>query len=200
MKLNRIERWVVNNSLRVMLQRMEMNRFLRMAKPHPGATILEVGCGRGAGGRLIMAALEPRQLHLLDLDPGMVEKAKASLPWSQKENVFCHVGDATHLPFQSNTLDALFGFGFLHHVVEWQAAIAEIVRVLRPGGIYFMEELYPSLYQNGLTKWILCHPAENRFVSHDLKEAMTRAGIPLRQVIEFKKVGILGVAVKEGSP
>jgi cyclopropane fatty-acyl-phospholipid synthase-like methyltransferase len=49
MKRNRIEKGVVNNAFRVMLQRMETSRFLRMAALDPGATILKVGCGRGAG-------------------------------------------------------------------------------------------------------------------------------------------------------
>ncbi|MFZ0450618.1 MAG: class I SAM-dependent methyltransferase [Desulfatiglandaceae bacterium] len=200
MKLNRVERWVVNNSLRVMLQRMEMNRFRRMAALHPGATILEIGCGRGAGGRLIMEAFQPGHLHLLDLDPRMVEKAQASLSRREKSTVFCHVGDAIRLPFRSSALDALFGFGFLHHVPEWQAAVGEIARVLKPGGIYYMEELYPSLYQNWLTRRILRHPPENRFRSHDLRETITKAGMDLKEVFEFRKVGILGVAVKEGAP
>jgi len=197
MKLNRIEKWVVNNSFRVMLQRMEMSRFLRMAPLDPGGTILEVGCGRGAGGRLIMEAFQPRWLHLLDLDPRMVKKASATLAGKKKKNVFCHVGDATHLPFRSGALDALFGFGFLHHVVDWEAAVGETARVLKPGGLYFMEELYPSLYQNWLTKIILRHPPENRFKSHDLKEAMTRERLELKEVLEFRKVGILGVAIKQ---
>ncbi len=197
MKLNRVEKWVVNNSLRVMAQSFEMKRFLRMAPLHPGATILEVGCGRGAGGRLILKALQPGQLHLLDLDPRMVEKAMKLFSGEDEKNIFCQVADATHLPFRSGSVDALFGFGFLHHVPVWQAAVGEIARVLKSGGTYFMEELYPSLYQNWLTKRILRHPPENRFESLDLKEAMTKEGMDLKEVFEFSKMGILGVAIKQ---
>jgi len=197
MKLNRIEKWVVNNSIRVMVQRVEMSRFLRTSALGPGGTILEVGCGRGAGGRLIRKAFQPGQLHLLDLDPRMVEKARASFAGTKQRGVFCHVGDATHLPFRSGALDALFGFGFLHHVVDWEAAVGETARVLKPGGLYFMEELYPSLYQNWLTKRILRHPPENRFKSRDLKEAMAREGLELKEVLEFRQVGILGVAIRQ---
>jgi ubiquinone/menaquinone biosynthesis C-methylase UbiE len=85
-------------------------------------------------------------------------------------------------------------------VPEWQAAVGEIARVLRPGGLYFMEELYPSLYQNWLTKRILRHPPENRFGGRDLKEVMEKEGMQLKEVLEFRWVGILGVAIKEKSP
>lgn len=194
-----MERWVVNNSLRVMAQRLEMRQFLRMAPLHPGATVLEVGCGRGAGGRLILKALRPKVLCLMDFDPRMVRKAQQSLSHAEKKLISCEAGDAVHLPFKNGAFDALFGFGFLHHVPNWQAAVGEISRVLKPGGIYFMEDLYPSFYQNLLTRHLLRHPRENRFESRDLKHILTESGLSLRNLREWKKVGILGVAIKQSS-
>jgi hypothetical protein len=67
---------------------------------------------------------------------------------------------------------------------------------VKTGVLYFMEEYYPTFYQNIISKHILLHPKEDRFRSHDLKEALQSIGLPLVDVLEFKKVGILGVAVK----
>lgn len=196
MKLNWAERWVVNNPIRVFQQHIEINWFRHMMPLKPGATILEIGCGRGAGAKLIHRTFKPAQLHILDLDIKMIQGAKAYLSGSTKDIMMMYVGDAIDLPFKSNALDALFGFGFLHHVPNWRLALLEIARVLKSGGAYYMEELYPSLYQNVITKRILLHPEHDRFASNDLRSELDAAGLNLIHSFELKKMGILGVATK----
>jgi SAM-dependent methyltransferase len=108
------------------------------------------------------------------------------------------VGDALHLPFEDASLDAVFGFGFLHHVVLWRDALSEVARVLRDGGVYYIEEFYPAAYQNFITRRILVHPGEDRFYRDDLLGELTGAGMPLRDAFELTSFWILGVAVKQG--
>ena len=196
MKLNWAERWVVNNPSRVMQQQLEIKMMRRMMPMPPGAKILEVGCGRGAGARFIRKAFRPAQLHILDIDIQMIQKAAIYLSPHERKQISLSVGDATRLPFKSASLDALFGFGFLHHVLDWRAALYEVSRVLKKGGYYYIEELYPSLYQNVITKRILLHPTYDRFESHDLREALDRMNLILEEAFDVKFVGILGVAAK----
>jgi ubiquinone/menaquinone biosynthesis C-methylase UbiE len=197
MKLNWAERLVVNNPLRVLEQRLEMSRLKDMSYLGKGKKILEVGCGRGAGARLILKNFRPSQLYAMDLDIEMVRQARDYLSCGEIETVFLHVGDALFLPFKDESLDAVFGFGVLHHVPDWRGSLAEISRVLKVNGAYFMEELYPALYQNAITKRILLHPTENRFLSHDLMHGLEAERMPIYDAIECKKLGILGVAVKQ---
>ena len=196
MKLNWVERWVVNNPLRVFQQHIEVKWLRQMMSLKTGAIILEVGCGRGAGARLIHKVFKPSQLHILDLDIKMIKGAKTYLSGGSKDIMTMYVGDSIDLPFKSETLDALFGFGFLHHVPNWRRALSEVARVLKSGGVYYMEELYPSLYQNMITKRILLHPEHDRFASQDLQTELDSAGLSLKNCFELKKMGILGVAVK----
>ncbi len=196
MKLNWAERWVVNNPIRVFQQHIEIKWLRRMMPLKPKATILEVGCGRGAGAKLIHSAFKPSKLHILDLDIKMIQGAKTYLKGAPKDIMTMNVGDSIDLPFKSGALDALFGFGFLHHVPDWRRALSEISRVLKSGGVYYMEELYPSLYQNAITKRILLHPEHDRFTSKDLRAELDAAGLSLINSFELKKMGILGVAIK----
>ena len=196
MKLNWAERLVVNNPIRVLLQRWHMGRFRRMAPFKAGATILEVGCGRGAGAKLIWEGSDVSLLCASDLDMKMIQSAYGYLSENRSERIFLHVADALHLPFKDATLDAVFGFGVLHHIPDWRSAILEIARILKPGGIYYIEELYPSLYQNVITKRILLHPTEDRFLSDDLRTALEAIRLPIQRSIECKKLGILGTAIK----
>ena len=197
MKLNWAERWVLNNPMRVIEQRIEVHLLKGMMPLKEGMKILEVGCGRGAGATLILKAFRPSSLYAMDLDIEMVRKAKAYLSPGEREKIFLHVGDVFRLPFRDGELDAVFGFGVLHHVADWRGAAGEIARVLKRGGIFFLEEFYPSFYQNFITKHILLHPREDRFLSQDLREGLEAKGLLIRDAIELKKIGILGVSVKE---
>jgi ubiquinone/menaquinone biosynthesis C-methylase UbiE len=197
MKLNWAERWVVNNPSRVFQQRIEINAFYRMMQIKPGSRVLEIGCGRGVGAALINEKIKPAIIHAMDLDFEMIKKAQKRFKNHNLMRAGFYVGDVLHLPYNDATLDAVFGFGVLHHVPDWRGGLAEIARVLKNGGSYFFEELYPSLYQNFITRHILLHPGENRFKSEDWKDALQEMKLLVQKSIEQKKLGILGVAIKE---
>ena len=197
MRLNWAERLAVNNPLRVLEQVIEIRKLKRMATPKPGFVALEMGCGRGAGARIILREFTPSHIHAQDLDMKMINKAKQYLSPEEKQRCSLFVGDAAHLPVKTGSLDVVFGFGVLHHIPDWRAAIAEVSRVLRTGGIYFLEDLYPSLYRNCVTKYFLLHPEQDRFFGGELKEALATARLPLAECIEFKRLGLLGVAIKQ---
>ncbi len=199
MKLNWVERLVANNPLRATLQRGEIRLLKEGIQLKKGARVLEVGCGRGAGARLILRAFQPTLLCALDLDIQMVQKARDYLSSNERKRVSLYVGDVFRLPFKDRALDAVFGFGVLHHVPDWRGAAAEIARVLKVGGTYFVEEFYPSAYQNFITRHLLEHPKEDRFFSHELRAGLKEIDLPIRDAIDLKKIGIAAVAVKEVS-
>lgn len=195
MKLNWAERWVVNSPPRVMEQKVEIMLFSAMRPLAPGARVLEIGCGRGAGAALIYKKFRPSLLLAQDLDIRMIRLAQRHL-WGGTANISLSVADACRIPFQNEAFDAVFGFGFLHHVPDWQQALREVVRVLKTGGAYYLEELYPGLYQNVVTRRILLHPQKNRFKSRDLRTELKKIDLPIRQALEVGRLGVLGVAVK----
>ena len=196
MKLNWAERWAVNNPSRPIQQRLEI-RWMRKRRPlAPGSVVLEVGCGRGAGAAILRKEFQPALLLAMDLDLQMIHRAGSYLPEGERKKISFHVADVLRIPARTGSLDAVFGFGVLHHVPDWQTALREITRVLKPGGVYYLEELYPSLYQNFITKHILLHPPTNRFRSADLKRELKAAGFHLDHLLEYSKVGILGILTK----
>jgi ubiquinone/menaquinone biosynthesis C-methylase UbiE len=196
MKLNWAERMAVNNPIRPLQQRLELTLLKTHIPLKPGSRILEIGCGRGAGARLIRNIFHPSHIHATDLDVEMIRMAHAYLRPEDRTGIDFSVVDAAMLPFPERSMDAVFGFGVLHHVPDWQSALKEVVRVLKPGGIYFFEELFPALYQNFVTKRILLHPVENRFKSHELKETMKSSGLVLGKYFDMPLIAIFGVAEK----
>jgi ubiquinone/menaquinone biosynthesis C-methylase UbiE len=196
MKVNWIERWFVNSPVRALMQSLEVHWLRRAQILTRGGTALEVGCGRGAGARRILNEFQPAFLHALDLDIRMIAEAKKNLSVRYRRRSSLCVGDVFELPFGGETFDAVFGFGVLHHAHDWRQSVAEIARVLKRGGAYFIEELYPPLYLNVVTKRLLLHPTENRFYSEDLRGALKGLGLELKDSLELPKFGILAVVIK----
>jgi len=199
MKLNWGEKLAVNNPVRILQQRLEIDWLKQITDLPTDGSILEIGCGRGVGAQLIADRFHPAALHIQDLDMEMVGKAvkrldrPARATGSASKTTFT-VSDAGSLPYRSESFDAVFGFGVLHHLPDWEKGLREIRRLLKPQGLYYIEELYPGLYQNIITKHILLHPEENRFQSNDLKKALDDAGFALIKAFEVKSLGILGAA------
>ena len=190
---------MLNSPLRRIGQHLVMQWFKTTVSLNADAVILEVGCGSGVGAKLIHDTYQPAHLYLLDLDPEMIKKAGRRLNSENPAPVSFCMADAARLPLKDDALDAVFGFGFLHHVPVWRDGLAEVARVLKHGGVYFMEEHYPSLYQNLITRHLLVHPRVDRFNSRDLHQAFQDIGLTLTHTFELKRMGILGVGVKAGA-
>jgi ubiquinone/menaquinone biosynthesis C-methylase UbiE len=197
MKLNWAERLVVNSLPRLLEQRLEIRWMAKKLSLKPDSVVLEVGCGRGAGAALILREFKPAVVHAMDLDLEMIRMAKRYLDPGQRKKIPLYVGDTIHLPHRDASLDAVFDFGVLHHIPDWRKALNEIARVLKPGGVFALEELYPHLYQNFLTRHILLHPQGDRFTSQGFKMALKETGLDLRQTLELKGLAILGLCIRE---
>lgn len=110
-------------------------------EPHlfPGAQVLDVGCGPGTILRsAVSSARHPRGVGI-DLGTTRVrqaQKANAGNPDLQ----FVH-GDAQQLQFGSGTFDVVYSRMLLQYVPDKEKAVAEMVRVCKPGGTVLMQDL-----------------------------------------------------------
>lgn len=109
-----------------------------------GRDVLEVGCGTGLLLRR-MAAFA-RSARGVDLSPAMLERARA-------RGLDVVEASATHLPFADASFDVVCSFKVLAHVRDVGLALAEMTRVVRPGG-HVLAELYNPVSLRGLVKRI----------------------------------------------
>ena len=146
MLMNRAETALVNSPPRRWLQRLyEVPVLARLGGDlPPGARVLEVGCGPGYGARLIMDRFGAERLDAVDLDPAMVARAQRRLS-RFGDRVRLAQGSATDLEAAlgpaGGRYDAVFDFAIIHHIEDWRAALAEIARVLKPGGVFYFDEV-----------------------------------------------------------
>ena len=99
----------------------------------PQGDVLEIGAGSGAMAAELLAAHPNVRLTVTDFDPAMVDAAAARLS-GFGERVSARQADATALPFPDASFDVVLSWVMLHHTVAWETALAEAIRVLRPGG------------------------------------------------------------------
>jgi len=69
----------------------------------------------------------------------MIARARRRLWDSNERRAALVLGDVTVLPAADSSFDAVFDYGAIHFVADWQRALDEVRRVLRPGGRYFFE-------------------------------------------------------------
>jgi ubiquinone/menaquinone biosynthesis C-methylase UbiE len=96
--------------------------------------VLEIGGGSGVMAEQTMRRHPGLRLTVTDLDPSMVAVAARRLAdWPDANAV---IADATDLPFPDDSFDAVVSYLMLHHVIEWESAVREVARVLRPGATF----------------------------------------------------------------
>jgi SAM-dependent methyltransferase len=162
----------------------------------PLGRVLDLGCGPGV--------LEPylldrgQTIAAVDLSPKMIEKAKqglASHPAAAKLSFF--VSSAETLPFDKGSFDTVVCIGVLSYWRDPTRSLAEIARVLRPGGRLVIQG------SNLLAPWelesrLLRKPYQRvrgMFVGQDSREAdfPLRCYVPARLEARLKRAGLTPV-------
>ncbi|MDE2756833.1 MAG: methyltransferase domain-containing protein [Acidobacteriota bacterium] len=107
----------------------------------PGLRVLDFGCGPGTISVGLAGRVMPGELHGVDMEPSQVEIAATVAQAQGITNATFHVGDVTALPFPDDFFDVAHCHNVLMHIPDTAAALAEVKRVLKPGGILGCREM-----------------------------------------------------------
>ncbi len=178
MLLNSVEKFLMNNPIRSLVQwRHEAAMMERLGGKLTGLRVLEIGCGRGVGTKIILERFEAGEVHAFDLDPDMVRLARERLARYPADRVRLFVGDAENIEATDESFDAVVDFGIIHHCPNWQRTVAEVRRVLKPGGKFFFEEVTKQALDRWFYRTFLDHPTENRFTASQFAAEVESHGI-----------------------
>lgn len=149
----------------------------------PPARVLDAACGTGRHARY----LAERGHHVtgVDVTPEMLARAQASVPTGR-----FLLGDVCDLPLENAGFDLAVCALALDHVEDLELSIAQLTRVVRPGGRVIISCIHPILSVLGAVAYFRDVDGESAFVrghfhSHaDYLTAIVAAGLQLRVCIE----------------
>ena len=101
----------------------------------PGMTLLDCGCGPGTITLDFAALVAPAEVVGVDVETSQLQFAQTQAADEEKSNCHFAVSDLYALPFPDGAFDAVFLHGVLEHMQEPVAALREVRRVLKHGGV-----------------------------------------------------------------
>jgi len=160
MRLDEKEFRAMNHPARRFVHRtFEYPCFRRFGLSPAGRDVLEIGCGSGYGAFLLSKS-SPNSYVGIDIMPEQIALAKR---YERERYEFFVMDTADLSAFGDESKDIIVDFGILHHVENWERAIEECTRVLKKGGMMFVEEPSTVLlsWWDRVFSWN--HPRDGRF-------------------------------------
>jgi SAM-dependent methyltransferase len=193
MKLNALEYAMMNNPVRAASQRwLESPSLIGPAGSLAGKRVLEVGCGRGVGLEILLG-LGATHVTGFDLDPKMVALAHARVA-AYGESVRVFVGDAEAIDAPDASFEAVVDYGVIHHIPRWPRALDEIARVLKPGGVFYFEDLLKGLISPWPARVLFDHPQATQFYGREFRAALEAVGLRVQAWRQWGEWGVMGRA------
>lgn len=132
--------------------RPEYESAVRMVGFQPGWRVLDAGCGSGSFLPVLAGVVGPEgHLTALDLAPENVATVEARLEtWALDCPVEVHVGSVLDLPYPDSHFDAVWCSNMAQYLPddEFLAMLAELQRVVRPGGLVAIKDFDATLTQH----------------------------------------------------
>jgi ubiquinone/menaquinone biosynthesis C-methylase UbiE len=198
MMMNWPERVWIYSPVRTFFLWFQAGKWKRLVGSQVVENALEIGCGLGRAPEILIKKLGFRQVIAFDIEEALINRAHRRRAPQYRDRVAFYVGDAQELPFCDSTFDAVVNYGIIHHVIDWRHCIYEISRVLKPGGMFYFEEIYPPLYANFVMKHVVHHPTQDRFNGRQFLDQLTANGLNLVDGVKtHSPFGVVGVAQKQ---
>lgn len=106
-----------------------------LGKINPGEQLLDIGCGAGVDSILAAKIVGPKGAVVgVDIVPEMIARAESNLQLTDLDNVNFQKVSGESLPFSDDIFDVVISNGVINLIPDKEAAMSEIIRVLKPAG------------------------------------------------------------------
>ncbi len=150
--------------------------ILSLCQPAPGSTVLDVGCGPGHTVALMASVFG---LRPTGLDPSAILLAKAAQLMSGVSKATFLQGEATAIPCQPHSFDMVIAECVLSLTGDIEKSLREMYRVLRPGGMLILTDIYCMQVERKPELPNLKSCISHALPLEDIKKGLSRAGLSL---------------------
>ena len=141
-------------------------------------TVLDVGCGEGAAFAALKRTFEPRLIVAVDIHAGAVAAAER-LARQLGGRFEVRRADAGRLPIESGSVDLALCHQLLHHCTDPASALAELRRVLAPGGWLLVAESCRSFLRWWPVRLLFRHPPREQYTAERYAALIESAGFSI---------------------
>jgi len=192
MKMNRFEYWIMNFDLgRKVYLRGIVKKLQEISQLPPNKKILEIGCGNGIGTRLIHEYFKPSELIATEYDESLVEITKEKV---KDINVLVEQANATKFRFADNEFEAVVGLSVIHHIPDWEKALDELHRIIKPNGLLIIKELSIdtfSTFFGKISRTFVEHPYDDMFTEKEFVDYLKQKGFKIEVLMPHSMLGFL---------
>lgn len=140
--------------------------------------ILDVGCGFGHSFTELATRFQPQLIVGMDPDPGLHQRASFEAKACPCP-VELHADNASHMSWPDHHFDMVFCHQTFHHIVAQQEAMAEFLRVLKPGGVLLFAESTRKYIHSLPIRLLFRHPMEVQRTAPEYVAMIRQAGFDL---------------------
>lgn len=166
----------------------EAREILRLLSSAPGRVVLDLGAGNGIGSYALAKA--GWNVSALEPDSSMQVGTGAIREWARAEAIDIQITEEVTLPlpFPDEYFSAIFGRQVIHHLPNLRTGIADLHRLLRPGGLLLATRDHVVNDEHQLAQFLDGHPlhrqygGENAFSLDAYLSAYRSAGFEILQV------------------
>ncbi|MFN3491823.1 MAG: class I SAM-dependent methyltransferase [Anaerolineales bacterium] len=190
--MNQFETFLMTFDLgRKIYLRNIVEKLQKISQLPPNKKILEIGCGNGIGTRLIHEYFKPSELIATEYDESLVEITQEKV---KDLNILVEQADATKFRFSNNEFDAVIGLSVIHHIPNWEEALDELHRIIKPKGLLIIKELSIETFETffgKISRKFVEHPYDDMFRKDEFINYLKQKGFKLEILMPHSMLGFL---------
>jgi len=192
MKMNKFETFLMTFDFgRKVYLRGIVKKLQEISQLPPNQKVLEIGCGNGIGTRLIHEYFKPSEFIATEYDEGLVEITQEKV---KDLNVLVEQADATKFRFANNEFDAVVGLSVIHHIPNWEDALDELHRIIKPNGLLIIKELSIDTFETffgKISRRFVEHPYDDMFRKDEFIDYLKQKAFKLEVLMPHSMLGFL---------